>query len=198
MELIITRHGETLENIEGILQGQTLGTLSPNGIQQIKKLAKRLKDKEIDFIFSSDLKRAVDTTKEIIKYHPNTKVSYVKELREKDLGEFQGKKRDEIGWDSKRLVALSEPKSGETIDIFYNRIENFLNKIIEKYHNKKVLFVSHGGVSKVLIAVIRGKNCRELDSVERILNTSITIFEIDKNRRYKNLSLNCVEHLNYP
>lgn len=195
MELIITRHGETLENLKGILQGQTTGTLSPNGIKQAERLSKRLKDEEIDFIFSSDLKRAVDTTKEIIKYHPNIKVSYVEELREKDLGEFQGKTRSDIGWDSKRLVALSEPKNGETIEAFYTRIENFLNKIIEKYHNKRVLFVCHGGVSKVLIAVIQGKNCRELDSIERILNTSITIFEIDKEKNYRNLRLNCVEHL---
>ena len=48
MKLILTRHGETIENKKGILQGQKIGTLSKKGIKQAKKLALRLKGKKID------------------------------------------------------------------------------------------------------------------------------------------------------
>jgi probable phosphoglycerate mutase len=192
MRLIITRHGETLENIKGILQGQLQGTLSKNGIQQSKKLANRLKDEKIDYIFSSDLKRAVDTTKEIIKYHLNSKLFYVKELREKHLGEFQGKTREEVNWNSKTLTAPKEPKESESMEVFLQRVESFLDSVIENHYKDSVLLVCHGGVTKVLIAHILGKN---LSDIKRIKNTSITIFEIEKDREPKLILFNSTEHL---
>ena len=36
--LILTRHGETLENRQGIMQGHMPGTLSPLGIQQANEV----------------------------------------------------------------------------------------------------------------------------------------------------------------
>ena len=195
MKLTITRHGETIENIKGILQGQMDGTLSQNGIQQAKKLAKRLKDEKIDYIFSSDLKRAVDTTKKILKYHPEIKPIYVKELREQDLGEIQGKNRDEVNWDSDTLTTANRAKNAETLKEFFDRVSSFLDKVIKEYNDKNVLLVCHGGVSKILIASLQGKNIEDLANVERIKNTSITTFEIDKDRNYKTLSFNCTKHL---
>lgn len=44
--LILTRHGETLENRQGIMQGHMPGTLSPLGIQQARDLADRLKEEK--------------------------------------------------------------------------------------------------------------------------------------------------------
>jgi broad specificity phosphatase PhoE len=93
MKLILTRHGETEENKLGIMQGHMPGKLSGLGIEQAKRLALRLKEERIDFIYSSDLARASDTAKAIAKYHPNTPIEFVEELRERDLGEFQGKKK---------------------------------------------------------------------------------------------------------
>ena len=67
MKLIIARHGETEENKKGILQGHLPGKLTELGIEQSKKLALRLKNEKIDAIYSSDLARASNTAKEIIK-----------------------------------------------------------------------------------------------------------------------------------
>ena len=71
MKLIITRHGETIENAKRICQGHLGGNLSKKGKLQAKKLAERLKNEKLDVIYSSDLKRTKDTTKEIKKYHRN-------------------------------------------------------------------------------------------------------------------------------
>ena len=65
MRLILTRHGQTEENVKRILQGHMPGKLTPLGIEQAKKLASRLKDENIDAIYSSDLARTTDTTKEM-------------------------------------------------------------------------------------------------------------------------------------
>ena len=45
MRLIITRHGETLENIQGIVQGHLPGHLSEKGKEQAKRVAERLRKK---------------------------------------------------------------------------------------------------------------------------------------------------------
>lgn len=56
MRLILVRHGETKDNDAGILQGQLHGELNKSGIEQAEKVAVRLKNEKIDFIFTSDLK----------------------------------------------------------------------------------------------------------------------------------------------
>ena len=59
--LLLVRHGETVDNVRQIMQGQTQGELTPNGIEQARALAAELKDTPIDVFVSSDLKRAFDT-----------------------------------------------------------------------------------------------------------------------------------------
>lgn len=196
MKLILTRHGETEENKAGIMQGHLPGKLSAAGISQAKKVALRLKNERIDFIFSSDLARASDTTKEIAKFHPKTPIEFVKNLRERNLGEFQGRKKSDFGWDIKDYkTTYVQPKNGETIEELCNRAESFLHEIINKHHNDTVLFVCHGGIGKALIAAITGKKHSELKTMEGLQNTSISIFEIDEDKNHKILCFNCIKHL---
>jgi len=68
MKLILVRHGETIDNKKRLVQGHRQGELSDVGKEQAKKVAERLKDEKIDYIFSSDLRRAADTAKVIAKY----------------------------------------------------------------------------------------------------------------------------------
>ena len=97
MKLIITRHGETLENVHNICQGHIHGSLTHKGIEQAKKLGERLKNEHIDVIYSSDLRRSFDTTKEIAKFHPNTPLITTERLRERFMGKMQGKSSLMIG-----------------------------------------------------------------------------------------------------
>ncbi len=83
MRLIITRHGETVENTKGIMQEHLPGKLTEKGISQAKEIGNKLRNQKIDLFFSSDLKRAKDTIKEIYKYHLKKPLIYTEELREK-------------------------------------------------------------------------------------------------------------------
>jgi len=195
MKLIITRHGETEENKEGIIQGHLPGHLSETGIQQAKKVALRLKDEKIDFIYSSDLDRASDTAKEIAKFHPDIPIEFVKDLREKFLGEWQGKSKKELGFTTNTSVAGIFPKDGETSEELFNRASNFLHKILSKHLNDTVLFAGHSGINKAMIVVITGKNPEEIKSIENQQNTSISVFEIDEDKNHKIHVFNCINHL---
>lgn len=191
MKLIITRHGETEENKEGIIQGHLPGKLSADGIQQAKKVAERLKDEKIDFIYSSDLDRTWNTAKEIIKHHPEAKVETTEDLRERNLGEFQGRKRSEFDLSNGAL----EPKEGESMLQLYERAAKFLEQILPKHRNDTVLLVGHNGINIALIANIMGKPCDEMRSVGKQHNTSVNIFEIDEDRNHTIHAYNCIEHL---
>lgn len=89
MKLIIIRHGETNHNKERICQGQLDTDLSIEGIEQAKKLGKRFKETKINFCYSSDLKRAKNTAKEILKYHEDIKLILDKRIRERNFGKLQ-------------------------------------------------------------------------------------------------------------
>ena len=55
--LLLTRHGETVDNANKIMQGQTQGELNATGVAEAEQLAQKMKDEKIDAFVSSDLKR---------------------------------------------------------------------------------------------------------------------------------------------
>ena len=89
MKIILVRHCETDWNKEERCQGVSDLELNTNGFSQAKKLALYFKDKEVDYVFCSDLKRAKQTLNEI-NYDQRFKVIYSEKLREMDQGEFEG------------------------------------------------------------------------------------------------------------
>ena len=196
MKLIITRHGETIENKKGILQGQIQGTLSKLGKEQAKKLANRLKKEKIDYIYSSDLARASDTAKEIVKFHPNTPIKFIKELRERNLGKYEGKKKSDFGLSQTDFLATAlKSKTCESINKLYRRAKEFLDRTIRKHPKDTVLFVVHNGIDKAIICAILNKKAKDIELIENLDNTSLNIYEIDKKGNHKVRLFNCSKHL---
>jgi len=196
MKLTIVRHGETIENSKGIYQGQTLGTLSDKGKEQIKKLADRLKEEKFDYVYSSDLERAAETAKEIMKYHPKLKIKLTKDLREMHLGEMEGKTGEEIDLDCTDLFIMlindGAVKGSESIEEMEIRVNRFIDSL--KKHNKddNILIVCHGGVIRVMLHILFNKTLIDSFST-KIGNASVSVFEI--NGENKNIMFNSLEHL---
>ncbi len=88
--LYLVRHGETVDNANHIMQGQTQGELNDNGIRQAEELANRLKGEPIDTFVSSDLRRSIHTCELIARPHGKA-VTTTPLLRERDWGSFTGK-----------------------------------------------------------------------------------------------------------
>ena len=79
--IYFVRHGETDYNLEGIVQGQLDIPLNKKGIHQANEIKNKLKDLDIDIIFSSPLLRAKQTA-EIINENLNVKIKYDERLKE--------------------------------------------------------------------------------------------------------------------
>jgi len=179
MRIILTRHGKTIENEQGIFQGHLHGKLTKEGIEQAKQLAKALKNEPIDHIFSSDLARASDTAKEIAKYHKNIPFNLTEKLRERYLGELQGKKKIDLGLDPKELVAGTvESKTGEPQKQMYERANSLIKELIKNFQNKNILLVGHYGINKAIITNILNKTFEEYEDVKSQDNCAISIFNL--------------------
>lgn len=189
MKLIIVRHGETIENKRGLLQGNCFGTLSELGWQQAKKLALRLKYESIQVIYSSDQERAYNTAKEIAKFHQE--IPFIKDirLRERDVGELEGKPVPEnFDWHN-------VPEFVENNKKFYSRIKEFLDEIYLKHKNQIVLVSTHGGSILAALSYLHNKTHNDLDDYGPIPNTAVSIVEFEEDGNHKVLLNACDKHL---
>lgn len=160
--IYLVRHGETLFNIKGIIQGQSDSPLTANGIQQAKDRAKEFAPIHFAAIFSSDLNRAKQTA-EIIALNRKLVVTTSKLLRERSYGNFEGKEVKIFQEANKKaleqLAHLSEIEKTnyrvapdvETNEEMCNRLILSLREIAVTYPRENVLVVSHGGIMKAFL-----------------------------------------------
>lgn len=91
MNIYLFRHGRTFFNQQHRFTGWKNSRLSPAGFKDAKAIASQLKSKKIDLAFTSDLIRAQQTLREVLKYHRFTKILVDKRLRERSYGSLQGR-----------------------------------------------------------------------------------------------------------
>ena len=169
MRLFLARHGETVENAKGISQGHWPGTFSKKGLQQAKELALKLKSEKIDAIYSSDLKRAANTAREIARFHPNAEILFIKSLREVDLKKLAGTK---IDWEKDRPTGIESHASMAA------RARQALEQAFSVHPNGSVLFVAHHGINKSIMRIIH--NWPLDKKIPPLENASLQAFEIKK------------------
>jgi broad specificity phosphatase PhoE len=184
MELILVRHGESVWNKEGKVQGSQNPVLSKKGKQQAELLARRFEDiiNNIEVIYSSPLVRAYETAKIITRYNENIPIYTHDALREIELGEWEEKTIEKIKKQYPGMLEkwYSEPLSvkvpgGETILEFKHRVTDVLDNIVKKhYHQNKVLVVTHGGVISIYIAYLLEMNLNKIWSI-MVKNTAVNI-----------------------
>ncbi len=197
MELIIVRHGETFENRDGISQGHLNSQLTPKGVEQVKKIAQRLKDTMIDIAFTSDLDRASDTCKEILKFHEDVIPVVTPVLREQAKGIFEGKtKQERSAMYKKEGVPFYEwhPEGGERLTDVWDKVIRLIETIRRDNPDKNVLLVSHGGPISCMLAYLHGKGIESVGDYVPKENTAISIVDIEDKKVAFDV-LNCSAHL---
>lgn len=145
MVLYVTRHGATLKNELGLIQGQTECDLSNKGIEDAKKLASTISEIDIDVVISSPLKRAVDTARIITenKFPINTD----DRLIERDWGLCEGAHIVEVDTVKCWNFYINTDDNGiEKVQDLLLRISEFLEDIKVRYKDKNVLVVAHSAV----------------------------------------------------
>jgi broad specificity phosphatase PhoE len=144
--LILARHGETDWNRDGIWQGQGDPPLNELGVRQAAALAERMRDAEIDALYSSDLRRALETA-EILAAAKALRVTPDPGLREIDVGSWTGLTREQIG---ERFPGDEWCTDGESRAAFHIRAISTVERIASAHVGSSILLVTHGGVVRAL------------------------------------------------
>ena len=151
MKLYVVRHGQTDWNTEGRIQGRTDIVLNQTGIEQANEVRNKIDELEIDFIISSPLTRTKQTA-EIINKNKSVEIKFDDRLKERNFGAFEGLIRKQLD-KYEDLFDYNLNKSienGESIQDVFKRVHGFLEELNEKYEDKKILLVTHGGVSRAI------------------------------------------------
>lgn len=151
--LYLVRHGETEENVAGILQGVSPGNLTERGREQARQLCTALEGIPFDALFVSDLRRTMQTA-EILNARLHLPLTPEPMLRERDWGEYTGVRIADIH-------TRDFPPSVETVDHLFHRAALFLNRVLQTHNGKTVLAVSHGLFLRALQACYEGTTIRD-------------------------------------
>ncbi|MFQ6057285.1 MAG: histidine phosphatase family protein [Anaerolineae bacterium] len=187
MQLILIRHGESTWNDAGRIQGWTDSPLTERGRRQSEKLAKHLAHLPIAALYTSSLKRALETAR-IIAHTLNLPLTVDERLREYGLGELEGLTIEEVkerypaiyrGWqETTRWIPLP---GEEGRAVFAQRVRAAMADIVKGHPDGTVAVITHGGAIGVFLAGLLG-----LDLGERLPfwfdNASLSIVELDGHR----------------
>jgi broad specificity phosphatase PhoE len=197
MRLYLVRHGETHHNKKDICQGHYNSQLTKKGIKQAKAVAKRLKNEKINFIYSSDLDRTKNTTKEILKFYKKIKPVFRKDLREQSKGIFENKPhlviRTHLKDNKIKKWHEYKPQGGESLKEVYKKMIQFYNEIRKKHPKENILMVGHGGPIACLIAYLKKEKVSSTDKY-KIKSTAVTTIEINEKNKIKFIAINCSKH----
>ncbi len=172
MELIFVRHGETQHNKLHQLMGQRIDdVLDESGLHQASDLIAKL-PKDAQLIFSSPLKRALQTA-DIISRHLNIPVQVSDLLKERDFGTLSGKTWEEINEETnKDIHHLDETLKydyrkygGESFEQVKARLVKFLDMIKAKHKGEKLIVVTHFGMIMLMDSLYPQKVHHSLGNV---------------------------------
>ncbi len=196
---MLIRHGQSTWNRERRIQGQLDPPLSEEGRWQAQRLGRRLAGRRFTGFYSSDLKRAFETSAAIAAA-TGAQPKPDESLREIYLGEWEGLRTDEIAerfpeaWTS----WVEEPDwdvvpRGERAADFESRVAAAIDAIFQRHEHGEVLVVTHGGVIQIALQRIVGNRSHGLFPF-KIQNASLSVLE-RRNGRVMIAGVNDIAHL---
>ena len=178
IRIYIARHGETTWNAEGRVQGRSDPDLSPKGYAQRLALLEHLKERPLSAIYTSTLKRSIETAQPLAAYRglPIQKRPELDEiafgiLEGRNFSTIQGELR--IEWEKFREDRLTYHIPGaENYTDVANRLRPFMKKILLEHEEQEILVVAHRGSNRMLVGMLLGfslERCLEIEQTNECL-----------------------------
>lgn len=187
--VLCVRHGETEWNRESRVQGWAATGLTDRGQEQARALGAWLDETDnVDRVIASDLERTRLTTARVRKAAPSVpEPTYEGALRERGFGVYQGFPAEELAARfpehdrSKSLLTLPiDPLNGESMQTFVDRVERGWDLVADTVADgETALVVTHGGVLKLLRAMLTDRDREAALSRDSPPNCSVTELRLD-------------------
>ena len=187
MEVYIIRHGETVWNAEGKLQGSIDIELNANGRRLAGELGYQLDKIAFDCIYISPLIRAYETAC-LIRGHRNIPIIRDSRLREISFGDMEGIQYSEWMKEDNPYhffftdpIRYIPPANAESFEALQKRACEFLQEEIEPKAGtmKRIMIVAHGAANKALMCHIEGHHTEDFWGEGLQNNCEASIFEYD-------------------
>ena len=201
VRFIIVRHGYSESNKTQTFAGQLDVDLDSIGYEQAEDVRNCiLNNYKIDAVYSSDLKRSINTAKPTAEAL-GMEIKTDADLREMYVGEWQGmtvtdvaRKYPETFSVYKTNVGEARPDGGENYTELSNRADAAFRRIAEGNEGKTVMVVTHGGLIRALRCLWNGLCMSEAQSIPHVPNASLTVVDYDNGKfRFKEVAM--AEHL---
>ena len=158
--IITVQHTQSVHHTNGMVGSWTDWDLTELGKKQADSIGKKLKEelagKDV-IMYASDLKRAVQTAEEIVKYL-NIEPIFRQELRERNLGKCCGKS---VQWLRENMEQPEKTvddrlfSDGESRRDAWNRLRPFFEEVMES-DKENIIIVSHGDLLSIWNAMFLG------------------------------------------
>ena len=200
--ILLIRHGQSEWNKLNLFTGFKNIELSEQGIDEANKAGQNFKNLNIkfDIVFTSELKRAQETAKIILKnlnqwdhlYGEGKIITDIK-LNERDYGDLTGLNKKETAdkfgeeqvhkW---RRGYSDQPPNGESLEDVVRRVKKYfeetINPAILSTDNNNILIAAHGNSLRALLIVMNIYDSGNINSVE--LSTGVPIHVILENNKF--------------
>ena len=180
--LHFVRHGETDWNRDGRIQGVADVPLSALGREQAEKLAATLGTRQIGTLYSSDLRRALETAEPLAE-RLGLPIQPTPALRERNFGANESRIAVEVAAEFGKEVGTrwlgpdERHPGGESMREVYERVATFLDELLEGLPADEIALVTSGGPIRVGTAHLAGEPVETL--VWRAFdNCSVTTVEV--------------------
>ncbi len=147
-------HGTTTDNEQNLCTGWNPGELSELGKQQCRQLKQLIGEQHFDVIFSSDLKRAIDSAK--ITFGDETPlIIRDQRLRECNYGDLNGQKEGRVNKEEHIDTPFPHGESYREVEM---RMAEFLNETWKVHSGKHIAIVAHQAPQLALEVLLKGKS----------------------------------------
>jgi probable phosphoglycerate mutase len=182
LRIYLARHGQTDWNADHRLQGTTDTVLNSAGRAQAARLAERLRGLEIDAVYSSTLRRSLETANAVRGSVP---LEALAGLNERRLGMFEGRRVDATDPVTAREYARrsQEPDDtldgGESLTQFFDRVRATVTAIRTGRASGTILIVGHGGTNQMIVRTLLDLSTQQAQSFEQA-NDDLYLIELGR------------------
>ena len=167
-QIYFLRHGQTDNNREGRMQGRVDIPLNETGRAQARCAAQRLKSISFDAVYSSPLRRAVETA-QIVTGLPTQEINIEPRAIELGFGIWDNRLHAELEKETEQFDILWDetdkyvpPQGAEPLEDLMTRVHAMLQELAARHAGGRILGTPHGGVQQAVFTIVERRPLRDM------------------------------------
>ena len=167
-QIYFLRHGQTDNNREGRMQGRVDIPLNETGRAQARCAAQRLKSISFDAVYSSPLRRAVETA-QIVTGLPTQESIMEPRAIELGFGIWDNRLHAELEKETEQFDILWDetdkyvpPQGAEPLEDLMTRVHAMLQELAARHAGGRILVTTHGGVQQAVFTIVERRPLRDM------------------------------------